>query len=183
MVSPYRHPAEQAVAFLKALAERHFSGVSVPDWFELTPQMDGFAVHHDGGLVLVYADWTSAGNNGGQWQIQMSCALAADVEDVGGATAWVNAKNRNTTVGRYYCAVAQDGSRCCVVFEADVWGGLLDNLLSQHTQPVRDLLSGYLAACLETATTESKDFAGQSGGRRLTGSLDDVVLLLTCTSG
>lgn len=183
MSSPYRHPAEQTVAFLKALAEHHWSSVSLPDFFDVTPTIAGFLLHHDGGLVLVFADWTPDEGGDGQWVLQMSCALAVDVENVAGATAWVNAKNRSTSVGRYYCAVAQDGSRCCVIFEADVWGGLLGDLLSPHAQPVRNMLTGYLAACIDTATSESLDFAQQSRGRRLTPSFNDAVLLFTCTSG
>ncbi|MEU0079334.1 hypothetical protein ABZY58_15645 [Micromonospora tulbaghiae] len=83
-----RHAAGRTVRFLRSLAERQYDRVWTPDFLHLTPDVQGFAVFHRGGLVLVYG--AVSPEDPARWVFRMACVAGADVPDISGAMAWAN---------------------------------------------------------------------------------------------
>ncbi|WP_233601044.1 MULTISPECIES: hypothetical protein [Micromonospora] len=164
---------------MRSLAERQYGRVWVPDFLEMTPDVQGFVVFHDGGLVLVYAVVSQA--DPARWFFQMVCAPGVDVPDIPGAMTWANIRNRQADAGRYYCVVKTDQSACHVVFMIDLWSGLLDEVTAPRAQPARDLLDGSLAVCVDNATAGYRHLVSYLPARQFAPTEADAWTLFACT--
>ncbi|MBF5028987.1 MULTISPECIES: hypothetical protein [unclassified Micromonospora] len=174
-----RQAAGQAVTYLRSLAERQYDRVWIPDFLHLTPDVQGFAVFHRGGLVLVYG--AVSPDDPARWVFRMACVAGADVPDISGAMAWANIRNRLAEAGRYYCVVKADQSACHVVFALDVRSPLLGDVTAPDAQVARELLHFSLAVCVHNAVADFRDLASYLPARPLAPTEIDAWMLFAGT--
>lgn len=170
--------ARDVLAFLQEYTDSAFPGARVDlSIFRASGGViDGFALHHDGGLSLIYVDATETGS-GGQWVLQMSTVLAVDVCDVIGALLWTNDRNRRSTVDRYYCVVNREASMCAVAADTSVASLLLSDFAEPPNVPIVRLLTSLARNTVYTAAVEPLDLLKRCPGRRLTISEQDLMTL------
>ncbi len=181
-------PLENAVAaigVLRAQAERRYPGAvyNVP-MFDAVATFCGFGVHHGTGLLIAYADTTSANIND-QWGIQISNCLAIDIPDLWQVANWVNDRNRNTAIGRYYYGVGQaDGLGA--LFYDDYINSQFINLALQGGQSGMQLwrlLIGILFNAIDSGSIDCASITESLGGRGIEPSEDAFILVFKSTSG
>jgi len=144
--------------------------------------MDGFAVHHDGGMSIFFVDATNA-DAGDQWTLQLCATLAVDVPDVTGSLLWANDRNRRSAIDRYYCAIAQDGSMCAVAADTSVTSPVLKDFLRPLNHALVGMLQSLAKNTLLSAAEDPKSLLSVRPGRRLTPSEPDLMTLFVIASG
>lgn len=146
--------------------------------FGVTPNQQGFGFSPDGkGLALVMGDVTDVTSK--QWSLQFTASVAVDVADVNAAANWVNQRNRNSAVGKYYYTLAADGSLCAVLWEYMLWSGLLIGLLADGPQGPRvQWLLHLLRECAYVTTQESAEFTSSVAHGRILSPQDGDTFLL-----
>jgi hypothetical protein len=156
------------ITLLRSYVDDHFPGAVVDH-----PVLHGygFAISHGGGLSVAYKDLGEPG------YLHLAGSVAIDVPDVTASLLWVNQRNRNTMLGRYYCAASRDGGQCAVVFDEAVHPVLLDPQL----RPNVSWVFGLLQAFIEDSVTRSQEFLRDHPGRAFT--LDDVTTLVVLAGG
>lgn len=99
-------------------------------------------------------------NDEQDWIVTTTAGVAINVPDIKGSLDWLNAANRGTSIGRYYCAISNDGSGAAIVHETSIHGQWFD-----HTAPLsrRRLLSTAFAV-LDNASNKTPDVLGDLGG-------------------
>lgn len=167
---------------------RGFSNAKFPDaviqppMFDVTENVKGFGISPGRGLTMVMGDVT--GMKPTQWSLQFASAIAVDVANIGAAANWVNERNRNTAIGKYYYALSGDGSLCAVLWECLVWSGLLLDLFADGPKGPRvQWLLHLLGECAHTASEESGNFVHSvAPGRLLGADQGDTYLLFGAMS-
>lgn len=179
--------AERAVMVLRKWAENDFpSGVLETDLFDLVDTQCGFGIHHGGALTLVWADVTDRPQDA--WTVQLSSGLAIDVPDLGGPLQWANAANRQTVIGKYYCALAHDQGMSAVAYENSLPTLSFDLLFDGPHGPgtfqrLGGRLRGLLRNNVDAAAEGAAQVLGSWGGRRFEPTEKDLVALFTVASG
>jgi hypothetical protein len=169
--------APQVIKVLRSFAEQDFPGevISV-SMFDDTPGFDGFAIAHDGGLTLLYADTTEQG----QWWVQASSGLAIDVPEPGAILAWVNNQNR-TSVSKYYCVLAQSGEMAAAITETVFFGDLVYAMMTgmqgQEQFAAAGWLKGTLRGQVTSCASEGAQLRQMYGGRSLAGTEQGITSL------
>lgn len=174
--------AGQVIKLLRSWADQDFPG-KVISWsmFDHTPGFDGFAIAHDGGLTLLYADTTQQG----PWWVQTSSGLIIDVPDPAAALAWVNNQNR-TQLSKYYCAIAQEQGMAAVVNETLFYGDLIYAMLTGMHGQAQTMAAGWLRGTIHSQVTacslEGSQLRKMYGGRSLRGIEQDMTSLFVISS-
>jgi hypothetical protein len=177
--------AMRSIEAMRAFADRPGMGTVIPmTLFDLVGTSAGFGLSAGRGLTLVHAD-----NTGADWAMVFVCSgLALDVPDPQAALEWVNAQNRQTAIGKYYCAVAQDQRMAAVVYEHGIWGGHFQHLLEgPHGPGTFQSIGGWILALLKDAVDAGDEFSGQllarHGGRPFPPDENGLMTLFTIVSG
>jgi hypothetical protein len=175
--------AQDALMLLQRYVDTFYPGarVDLPLFRVTSGAIDGFALHHDGGLSLMYVDAMNLGT-GGQWVLQMCAVLAVEVTDVTEALLWTNDQNRNSTVDRYYCALSHDGASCAIAADTTVPSILLAGFANQRCVAIMNMLTSLAKNTLYSASVESKNVLRTCGGRPLTTSESDLFTLLAVSA-
>ncbi|MFI5833490.1 hypothetical protein ACIA5A_07405 [Micromonospora sp. NPDC051300] len=176
-----RQAAGRTVEFLRSVAERRYDRVWTPDVLRRTPDVQGFAVFHRGGLAL--AQVAVAPGDPTRCRVRTSCAAGADVTDVSEATVWADIRNQLTEEGHYRCLVAPDRHACHVVFTRDLSVPPIGDATAPATRSARDLLDGALATCVHNATADFRDLSAYLAARPLEPTEADARFLFACARG
>ena len=175
--------AATAVDVLRSQVENRYPGAvyGIPI-FDMAPNFCGFGVCYSGGLSIVYVDMT--GIEGGQpWAVQISTCLAHQVPDISAMVNWVNDRNRCSTIGRYYFGVNGADGLGAIFYEEQVNSVLIGQAL-QDNQPGMPLWSLILGICFAVIGAGETDGAASSGGgRSMTPTEDDFIVVFKSTSG
>jgi hypothetical protein len=171
--------AEFVVQFLRTCAEQAFPS-QVLD-FDMSGDFYGFGISHHGGLTLLYADTT---NEPAQWWVQVSSALVVDIPDVTGIIQWVNAKNRSSVIGKYYCAISRSHDMAAAICETLHYGDLLFSLLTSRPtlQPVTNWLVMSLRSQVENCAADGGELLQRFGGRQFGGNELDLTGLFVMSN-
>jgi hypothetical protein len=171
--------ARLALELLGRYVERSFLGarIEVPVLRATGREIDGFALHQNGGLSLIYIDATEA-QDGGQWILQMCAVLAVEVSGVTEALLWTNDRNRRSAIDRYYCVINQDRTACAVAADTAVSSVLLGDFGNSRNVLAATMLKSLVKNTVYTAAFEPPSLLQRCDGRRLTTSEHDLLTLL-----
>jgi hypothetical protein len=149
--------------------------------FAFVESQDGFGLTLGDGVSLVRGDVD--GYVPSTWNLQFSAAVAFDVPHRYEVEEWVNLQNRNSVLGRYYCAISPDRRISGVVWETHVWSRLLEDIGGVAGQGVVQWVAQIIRECLETSTREAQAFTQRFGGRLLGPTDTDMIKLYVASDG
>jgi hypothetical protein len=108
------------------------------------------------------------------WDLHLLTGIALDVLDVQGALKWVNERNRESSLGWYYCGILPDNSACAVVY-ANVMNS---RIIDIRSDAIRSYIASLINLMARTAAEEPEGFISQHGGRHLTpADLNTLILM------
>ena len=182
MINVGSENAAQVIKVLRTWADQDFPGevISV-SMFDDTPGFDGFAIAHNGGLTILFANTAKQG----QWWVQMSSGLAIDVPDPEAVLSWVNIQNR-AQLSKYYCAIAQEQGMAAAVNETQFYGDLLYAMMTgmqgQEQSTAAGWLRGTIRGQVTACASEGAQLRQMCGGRSLPGTEQGVTTLFVISS-
>jgi hypothetical protein len=173
------------LGFLQRIVDTEFPGNRIDfDLFNYGGTCSGFGISNSGGLTLVYADFSSPGD---QWWLQIDSAIAADIPNIEAAIQWANSKNRTTVIGKYYCAVAREQGFAAAVYETNLFGELLNTIFYGMSGPTQISLIGWVIGCIRSnvqiSAVQGREMCSLYGGRQLDGNEQDLTALFAMASG
>ena len=181
--------ARDSIVLLRNWAERNFPGCvlefSLLEVIRDQADLDGFGIAHGGGLTLVLCNTT--GIPDGQWSVQISSGLAVHIPDGISAVNWANEQNRQTPVGKYYCAIDREQGRGAAIFEIHLHAthfALLFNgsSSSEASQMLAGWIFGALQCGVTTAAQDGAALISVCGGQRFDPDDNGLAALLMCVS-
>lgn len=178
-----REIADGVIGFLKSIVEQEYPGTIIDyDMRYYSDAAVGFGVACEGGLLLIYADLTTQ-----PWWLLIDSCVVADMQEVDAALQWVNAKNRNIAVGKYYCARARKRGLAAIVNEMSFLGDVLHTAFYNVSGPAQSSLVGWVIGCIRnsisTSAKEGAELCSLYGGRRLAATEKDLTMLFAMASG
>lgn len=179
--------ANNAIRLFRDVAEQAYPGSTFDVlMFTLSDTLRAFGIAHGGALTLVMCNTTNAVDE--QWSVQISSGLAIHVPNPGSALQWANQRNRDTSFGRFYCAVDTQNDRAALVYDTYIWGGFINLLLDGPHGPgtfetLARWIKGVLLTMLQGAVEESAEAVRLLGGQRFSADEDGLIALSVISSG
>lgn len=148
--------------------------------FDYVETQFGYGFSTGRGLSLLYGDVT--GMERDSWSLQCTAAVAFDVQHRPEVGMWVNERNRQSVLGKYYYGVTADGSMSAVLWEMHVWSRVL-NFGGMQGQAMIQWLAEIVREAINVSDSVGLQFCDKFGGRTLAPNEQDLMAVFSASSG